>query len=123
MIPAFVLAFLSLPGVKKASMVVRQDAIRHNWTIEAGAAVERDGTYHIYEGDYDMDTIIIDADTTIIVHTHPKESTGPSEKDIMDALETGVPDIVITSSDEWIVVPNGDVYEIPSAHRDSEANK
>ena len=111
-----VLLILSLPGVQAACQLVKSTAAEREWTVEVGTAVEHDGTRKDLDfGDYDSVKIQIDADTVVMIHTHPLGGPKPSARDIKVAQQTGIPDIVISATEEWIAMPDGSALRADQA--------
>jgi proteasome lid subunit RPN8/RPN11 len=110
-----VLALLTLPGVHQAEGLLQAEANSPNVTslTEYYTAVESDGSFKIHRGDEATAIIHTDAQTVLVMHTHPDcYLPQPSPQDIAEAARTGIPDIVVSRYAEYVVMPDGSVTEV-----------
>jgi proteasome lid subunit RPN8/RPN11 len=93
---------------------VRSMALSQQWSREVAVIVEADGKFHIFMDSSAVDNIdrlITDANTRVIVHTHP-DNPMPSQQDINEAIATGIPDIVISPNAMFVAMPDGSVQKL-----------
>jgi proteasome lid subunit RPN8/RPN11 len=114
---AAILALLSLPGVHNAIGILHAHCIGviDRDDQEYSAVVENTGKFHIRaDPASSMEApVSIDAHTVLIIHTHPNNAIPtPSAHDIAVARQTGIPDLIISQHEEWIVTPDGSTTKI-----------
>lgn len=104
-------ALLLLTSTRDKIGILRSHSIRESseWYMTcAKVCNEPRDSYQLFQA-----TMRLDADTKLIVHTHPPTvNPRPSPADIYLAMRTHTPDLVVSAYTMYIVWPDGKIEEV-----------